>query len=249
MKSANILAKPSQLVTCGLMMVALTQTASAQSSQKVAFARGKSSAQVQGTVKGKGYLDYRIGVSAGQSVTVTLKSKSSSVYFNFNPPKLDASMFVGSSQGNTMSRQVPSDGEYIIRVYLMGAAASEGKSAAFMLDIKAAGKALKALPASVDAKLKGTPYHASGPVPCKISLEPNRKECEAFVIRRGNGSATVEFGVGTMVRRVLFVSGTPKAHDSFEKFSFKKAGDTTTLRFGDGPVEEYTVYESLIYGG
>jgi len=231
-----------------LSVVSASQVAAAQSSKLVSLPSGKS-AKVQGSVVGKEYRDFRVKVAAGQSLTVSMKSSRSSAYFNVNPPKSDASMFIGNMQGNSMNRQIPSAGEYIIRVYLMGAAASEGKTASFTLDIKASGKALKPLPASVDAKLKGTPYHASGPTPCKISLEPNRKECEAFVIRYGNGTATVEFRAGKMVRRVLFVNGTPKAHDSFEKFTFKKVGEVTTIRLGDDPSEEYTVQDALVFGG
>lgn len=221
----------------------------AQSSQVVSVKSGRS-VTVKGSIKGRAYKDFLVTLGAGQSAAVSLQSKSASVYFNFNPPKSDASMFIGSTSGNRLeTRQVPVEGNYIIRVYQMGAAKSEGKSATFSLKISVSGKSLKPLPGAVDAKLKGTPYHASGPVPCKIALQPEVKECTAYVIRRGGGTATVEFRVGSMKRLVLFVDGVPRAHDSSEKLRHTRKEDMTTLKFGDDPSEQYTIADALIYGG
>lgn len=207
-------------------------------------------ATVTGSVTGKTYVDYRVLVGAGQKVSISLASRSSSVNFNFNPPKADVSMFIGPNGSNKLvDRMVPIEGEHIIRVYQMGAAASENKKNSYTVKVRVTGRSLKPLAGTVDAKFPGTPYHARGPVECKISLDPKRTSCDGYVIRRSHGSATVEFRFGTSIRRVLFLNGKPVAHDSPFAFSSSRKGDETTLSFGDGPDEVFTVPDAFVFGG
>lgn len=233
----------------GLLTLSLASTVLAQTSKRVTPKVG-SNVTVSGTVKGSNYVDYLVRVGAGQSVTVTLTSRSTSVNFNFNPPKSNLAMFNGSMGSNKMeARPVPSDGDYIIRVYQMGAAKSEGRTNSFSLRVKVDGRALKPLPASTDAKLRGTLFHARATVPCMVSMDNSITSCEAFVIRRGSNNATVEFRAGRLVRRVLFVKGLPYAHDSSEEFTYSQNGDMFTVRFGSDPSESYTVPEAFLFGG
>jgi hypothetical protein len=85
-------------------------------------------------------------------------------------------------------------------------------------------------------------------VRCRIQGQ-SRKTCDAYVIRREGGAATVEFRAGSLVRRVLFVDGKPAAQDSTYSFSYETNDDMTTIRLGDSPEEEYTVAEAFISGG
>jgi len=230
----------------------LTSVASLAVAQKssIISVRSGASKSISGNVKGRGYVDYKLSLGAGQSLSVALLSKSSSVYFNVIPPKQTAAMYIGNMGTNQMDhRIVPMEGEHVIRVYQMGAAADGGKTNSYALHVKVAGSALAPLKSSVDARLKGTPYHASAPIDCRIDLEPRRKTCEGYVIRRGNGSATVEFRYGSAIRRVLFVNGKPVAHDSPFAFTYEKSGDITTLRFGDRPDEEFKVIDAMVFGG
>ena len=48
-----------------------------------------------------------------------------------------------------------------------------------------------ALPASRDALIPGTPFHASAEVPCVSGNGAKAARCKASVIRRANSSATV----------------------------------------------------------
>jgi hypothetical protein len=207
--------------------------------------------KVTGAIKGKAYSDYLVQVGAGQSASVVLSSKSSSVYFNLLPPgSKGEGLYNGSTNGNRMApRILPMAGRYIIRVYQMGAAASEGKTNQFSFTVSVKGIALKPLSSASDAKLKGTPFHARSEVSASFFYDKERSRAEAYVIRYGNGSATVEFRAGTMVRRVLFLRGVPKASDSQEAFTYSKAGDNTTIRFGDDPTEQFIVPDALIFGG
>jgi hypothetical protein len=215
--------------------------------ERVKFVAGKSSKTIKGSIKGRRYVDYLISAAAGQTITVTLKGSNPQNYFNLNPPGSEFSMFVGSTSGRAVQRMLPADGDYTIRVYLMRAAARRNESSTYTLTVAVAGKPLAAIPPSVDAVIPGTPYHAKGPVACKYYLKPELTECEAFVIRRGNGTATVELRLEGLKRRILFVNGTPTASDSPESMRVARSGDTTVVSFGTS--EQYSIPDAFPYGG
>jgi hypothetical protein len=144
---------------------------------------------------------------------------------------------------------LPADGDYTVRVYLIRAAARRNESGSYALDIGVGGKALAALPASVDALIPGTPYHASASIPCADTFDPKVRECEAFVIRRGHdGTATVEirWPIGTK-RRVLFLQGKPVASDAPDALAVSRRGDTSIVSIGGG--ERLEIPDALLFGG
>lgn len=107
---------------------------------KVQFANGSSSKTITGQVKGEG-TDYVIRAGAGQTMTITLASKSTSLCFNVIPPgEENTAIFIGSTEGNKYEGTLPSSGDYKIRVYLMRAAARRGAAASFTLTVAIAGK-------------------------------------------------------------------------------------------------------------
>ena len=220
-------------------------------SERVQFAKGASSAVAKGQLKGDATVDYAVRAGAGQTLAVTLKGTNPQNYFNVNPPESEASMFVGSTSGNGFTGVLPADGDYVIRVYLMRAAARRNESSDYTLTIGVTGSTLAPLPASKDAVLPGTPFHASAKIACVpyLDLEKKQRECEAFVIRRGfDGTATVEIpqpGVGR--RRILFVKGKPVASDSADPLTFTRQGDVTTVKLGAD--ERYEIPDALVAGG
>ncbi|HMS56611.1 MAG TPA: hypothetical protein PKA27_14550 [Fimbriimonadaceae bacterium] len=228
-----------------LGLTLLPSAVTAQLKETVNF-RGAAVKDISGRLKGREYVDYLIDVGAGQSLAVSLDGKA---YFNVNPPKSDISLFVGSRDGNTMElRMLPSDGRYIVRVYQMGAARSENQSITYKMTLRLKGKALVPVSGSRDAKMGA--YHAKGIIDCTISGKDS--QCDALVIRRGRqgeGTATVEFRTGNLVRRVLFIKGQPMASDSPDTFSYRRSGDITTVRFGDKGEETYVVPDALMFGG
>jgi hypothetical protein len=135
----------------------------------VQFAKGKSSATIDGTIKGDQTIDYTLRARAGQTMSVKLATKNGANYFNVLPPgSNDEALFVGSSGGNEWTGALPVDGEYKVRVYLMRSAARRNETASYTLTVGITGAPKAAdlgkAPAS-DAKVKGTPYHATGPLP------------------------------------------------------------------------------------
>lgn len=104
--------------------------------QTVQFAKGKSSAQVRGSIKGDRDAEYTLNARAGQTLAVALKTSNASAYFNIKPPgSKDAAMFIGSSSGNEAKLLLPADGSYVVQVYLMRNAARRNERATYKLSI------------------------------------------------------------------------------------------------------------------
>jgi hypothetical protein len=135
--------------------------------QAVQFAKGKSSTQVRGSIKGDGDAEYTIKGRAGQTLAVSMSSTNASLNFNINPPGSAESMFIGSSQGAKASVVLPADGSYVVQVYLMRNAARRKEASAYTVDVAVSGQALEPLPAAQDVLVAGTRFHATASVPCQ----------------------------------------------------------------------------------
>ncbi len=107
----------------------------AQSVSRITFAKGNDNASVKGTIKGRAYRDYKLGVGDGQTKAVSLTG-SSSVNFNILPPGSTGEAIYNSSvEGNDATGIKTVKGDYTIRVYLMGAAETSGKSYPYQLSV------------------------------------------------------------------------------------------------------------------
>jgi hypothetical protein len=232
---------------------ATTATEQATRTERVKFAKGATSAVIKGQVKGSGDVDYLVRADAGQTITVSLKVSNRSNYFNVLPPgSKDVAMYAGQT-GEDFKGVLPADGDYTIRVYLIRAAARRNESSRYTLTVSVTDKALEPVPASKDAVIPGTPYHASAKITCVPSIEVFREkkpqECEAFVVRRGfDGTATVEIPQANSVpRRILFVKGKPVASDSPYPVTSSRRDDITIVTFDTD--ERYEIPDALVFGG
>lgn len=105
----------------------------------LAFARGQTSATVNGTIKGDQTRDYVVRAGAGQLMSVRM-SGSPIVYFNVLPPgSNDEAIHVGSTAGNSFSGTLGVSGAYKIRVYQMRATARRGQAGSFRLTVSVTG--------------------------------------------------------------------------------------------------------------
>jgi len=218
-------------------------------SQTVQFAKGATSVQLKGSIKGDAGVDYKISARAGQTLAVTMKPSNASTYFNILPPGSDGAMFIGSISGVAATVVLPDDGVYVVRVYLMRNASRRNETSNYTLTVGVTGKPLSPLAAAKDALIPGTKFHASAPMQCTPPFESKPQPCEAFVTRRGfDGTATVEVrGPNSMLRRILFVGGAPVASDSAEPMAHSREGDRTVVKFGAD--ERYDLPDALIRGG
>jgi hypothetical protein len=218
--------------------------------EKVQFAKGAASAVIKGQLKGDADVDYVVRAAAGQTLSVELQKTNAQNYFNvMSPGSTGSAMFVGDS-GENYSGVLPTDGDYIVRVYLMRPAARRGESSNYTLTIGASGKALAPIAASKDALVPGTSYHASAKVKCVPAFETTPRECDAFVIRRGfDGTATIDIPGSAGKRSILFVKGKPTASNAqaMDVLTSERKGDVTIVKLGTS--ERYEIPDALVTGG
>ena len=164
-----------KLFVCLLAGALLTGTAiTTEAAKQIAFGKGKSSASVSGKVQGSDAVDYVLRASAGQTMTVDFKASKTTAYFNvLAPGSTGEAMFNGSSEGQHFKAVLPSDGDYTIRVYLMGGAKDGNKLVAYTLKV--------GIP--VAAKTGSTGKDDGG-------LEAAKKACLAAVAKKVGVSAS-----------------------------------------------------------
>ena len=216
----------------------------------VQFKKGTRSATIEGSIKGGQTIDYTLRARAGQTMSVMLATKHGANYFNVLPPgSNDEALFVGSSGGNEWTGVLPADGEYKVRVYLMRSAARRNEAANYTLKVGIAGTSRPTefgkAPAS-DAKVKGTGYHATGPLPCRIGND-KPIQCEFGVIRGEPGNAEVHITPPGGLTRVLTFMGANVTTNPGEKVEAVKQGYDWSVKVND--YEHYTIPEAVISGG
>jgi len=242
-----------QLVMVGVLAAANSMALAAADieTRPIQFAKGASSATVKGTIKGDQTIDYTVRASAGQTMTVSLKTSNASNYFNVLPPgSTGEAIFVGSSGGNRWQGVLATGGEYKIRVYLMRNAARRNETAKYSLTVGVTGRAGAAMgPApSHDAKVAGTPYHATGKVPCSMGDAPRGSaQCDFGVIRGQSGNAEVHLTPPGGLKRVLYFTGDKVTSDAGAKLKAGKKGDLWSVEVND--YEHYQIPEAVILGG
>ncbi|MDH5286459.1 MAG: hypothetical protein OEX23_07465 [Betaproteobacteria bacterium] len=220
----------------------------------VRFAKGASSATIKGSIKGDKTIDYKLGARAGQTMSVTLKASNASTYFNVLPPgSNDVAVYNSSSASNEWTGRLEADGEYKVRVYLMRSAARRNEASNYTLSVAITGDAaakaqLGTAPAS-DAKVKGTPYHATGQVPCSMgSAAPGSAQCDFGVIRGKPGNAEVHVTLPGGSKRVLTFLGDKVSADGGAAAKAVKSGDGM-WSVDVGGKEQYRIPDAVISGG
>lgn len=216
------------------------------------FAKGASSAVVKGSIKGYQAIDYTVRARQGQSATIKLTTGHTATYFNLLAPgEQDVAFFNASTQGKAYEGTLPADGQYRVRVYMMRSAARRGERADYTLEVAIAaatsGQAPKGPPG--DAKVAGTDFHATGPLPC--SLPGGVGDCRFGVKREGGGTAMVTVMLpGGRQRVIFFDKGKATGYDQSQAdravFSATRQGDDTLVQIGE---ERYTVPDAIVFGG
>jgi hypothetical protein len=231
-----------------LVVPAAALIAQAGRQERVAFKAGTSSATIKGSIKGGETVDYVLGARRNQTMTVTLTTSNGSNYFNVLPPGSEEAIAIGSTVGTTWSGPLPADGDYRIRVYLMRNAARRDEQAAYTLSVGVTGRP--------DAKVAGTPYHATGKVPCSVGTDPKgSSQCSFGVIRLGPDRADVYlaspgFDVALhkdQLRVLKFAGKTVTSTKADEKVTFEKKGDEWSIVVND--FQYYSIPDAVIVGG
>lgn len=93
----------------------------------------------------------------------------------------------------------------------------------------------------------GTPFDATGALPCALSAGQPKRPCPFGVVRDGPGNAGLWIALGDgKERAILFEGGVPVSADSPEALSFDSADDLLTVRVGS---ETYEIPSAVISGG
>ena len=123
------------------LAVLSAHTVSAQDSdvttKRVQFKKGATSVTLKGTISGRATHDYVLGAKAGQALSVRMSSDNTFLYFNVLNGASQEALFVGESEAapNKWTGTLPSDGDYIIRVYLVRAEARRGGKAPYTFTV------------------------------------------------------------------------------------------------------------------
>ncbi len=218
--------------------------------QQIRFTAGASSATVKGSISGDKMIDYKLNAKAGQTMSVKLRTSNLSNYFNVLPPGSETALFIGSTSGNEWTGTLTADGDYTVRVYLMRSAARRNEGAKYTLTVGISGGPAGAARQG-DAKVAGTPYHATGSIPCSMASGQPTGSCPFGVVREDNstGRVTVTKPDGR-TRTIFFEKGKATGYDMSQadrgKFSAKKKGDLSIISIGQ---ERYEIPDAVIFGG
>jgi hypothetical protein len=225
--------------------------AQAPRQQRVTFKAGSSSATITGSLKGDETVDYVVAARAGQTMRVTLQSSNGANYFNVLPPGSDVAVAVGANVGNKWTGPLQADGDYRIRVFLMRSAARRNEAANYTVSVGVTGRADAA-----DAKVPGTPYHATGVVPCSVGPDAKGSaKCSFGVVRGPRGQAELHLAEPGFdvtkhkdrLRILRFAGDAVTSADPTEKVTATKQSGTWSVSVND--FFHYTIPEAVIVGG
>jgi hypothetical protein len=232
-----------------LLCIVVGQPARADSgirTERVQFAKGASSAVINGTIRGPQIVDYVLHAGQGQYMSVSMATDNGASYFNIMAPgETEVAFFNGSVSDNQYEGTLAATGDYKIRVYLMRSAARRNEAANYRLEIAVTGATQGS--SSPDALVPGTGFHATAQIPCVA--EPNKpmSRCEAGVKRTaGGGSVHVATPDGGS-RVITFRDGKVSSTDADAPFRVERRDDWTIVRIGE--VEVYEIPDAFVFGG
>lgn len=136
----NLFLLPLILLLC--LLGPATSAAGDIRQERVQFPKGEIGISIKDHIKGYQIVDYKLRAQAGQYMIAGLKTDNLSNYFNVMAPGETAvAFFIGSVEGNRFEGELPENGDYTIRVYLMRNAARRNEKAHYTLEaaIAAAG--------------------------------------------------------------------------------------------------------------
>jgi hypothetical protein len=105
--------------------------------QKLRFAPGKTQTTISGEIAGRQTIDYVVGAKRGQTMSIKFSPSNRFAFFNLLAPGTGEALFVGQDQGNPgrFTARLGTTGNYIIRVYLVRAAARRGETSDYNLTV------------------------------------------------------------------------------------------------------------------
>lgn len=241
------------LIAIGLALAVLGPSVRAADdirTERVQFAKGASSAVVEGTITGYETVDYLLGAAAGQHANISMATKNGATYFNILAPgETEVAFFNGSVSGNQYESVLPATGDYKVRVYMMRSAARRNEKANYRLEMVVTGKPSASAPAAAS---KGRGFDATGKLPCAAHKGQPMGQCDFAVSRTPNGGASVVITHADGQKRTIhFVGGKATGADVTQAdhglpFSAQREEDLNLIRVGE---ERYEIPDAVVWGG
>ncbi len=214
--------------------------------EQVQFAKGATSAKVEGAITGYEAVDYLLRASQGQSMNISMATDNTASYFNIlSPGETEVAFFNGSVGENRFEGELPVTGDYRIRVYMMRSAARRNEVANYRLEMTVTGAAHGA--GSDDAPVPGTNFHATAQVPCSPGPGKPMSQCDAGVKRTANGGSVHVRTPDGGSRVITFRDGKVSSTDGAAPFKVERRDDWTIVRVG--AAEVYEIPDALVFGG
>lgn len=235
---------------CSFFLASLPVLAQVQIRQeRVQFQRGESGTTIQNRIEGDQIVDYVLNARAGQSMVVILDTNHLANYFNVTAPGEDSAMFIGSTSGNRFEGELPKDGDYTIRVYLMRSAARRGESANYTIEMGITGDRAS----NPTAPYTIADYDATTILDCELRNPSDlgevthNQDCPAGILRGEAGSASIRVMLPNGTERVLnFDAGDVTTPDGGD-LTWGKQSDLWYI--GIDNREFYIVPDAAIFGG
>lgn len=235
------------MVLSALVSSSLCFAANDIRTQRVQFPKGSNSTVITSSIRGYEIVDYVVRAQAGQYLNTSLATRHGATYFNILlPHENESAMFIGSTRGKQFEGTLPQTGDYKIRVYMMRSAARRNEVANYRLEIIIASPR-----GSIDKKVPGTSYHATGKIRCSMYRHQSMGNCNFGVKREGYGNATVSITrPDGMKRQIFFKHGNAIGYDQSQadpaRFRAEKNSDLNIIYIGH---EKYEIPDAVVSGG
>ncbi len=139
MKICKLSAAMYGVIVAGLAAFSSVSGFAADRNETVQFSAGATSASLSGSIQGYDGINYRLGASSGQSMSILFNPDNPSCYFNVLPPGSQTAIFNGSVTGNEFASQLPASGDYTVQVYMMRNAARRDETCKYDITFEIAG--------------------------------------------------------------------------------------------------------------
>jgi hypothetical protein len=228
------------------VLTPLAQAEGGIRTERVEFAKGATSATVNGTIKGDETIDYVLRAATGQYMNVSMATDNTASYFNILAPgETEVAFFNGSTSENQFEGELPATGDYKIRVYMMRSAARRGEVSNYRLEMVVTGAVHGA--SGGDALVAGTDFHATSMIPCVAEAGKPMGQCDAGVKRTPGGGSVHIKTPGGGSRVITFRDGNVFSTDADAPFKVERRDDVTIVRIG--AAEVYEIFDAFVFGG
>ncbi|WP_457606199.1 hypothetical protein [Nitratifractor sp.] len=249
--------KKSLAIVAAAMLLA-TPEVQAQSPQKPAeaihFAKGGSSARIEGSIKGFESRRYTLRASKGQTMNASAGSKNGAlqlvIFAPAQKPGLDMPLFSSERNGGIYEGILPATGDYLFEVSLLRSAARKEEKAEFVLEVSVSGKPeAGAKPVQTDKLDWPSQFDAKGSIACSKGEPDFRHRCD-FRVKRNPYGATLWLlapGSDKKVRVLYYEKRKFSTGDTLVPVEQQRQGDNWWV--GIGQKEFYLIPDAILQGG